>query len=536
MLSPPRRLLRAVIVGVAALGLAGCTYAASNSSGHNSAPSSPSVATSTPFGSPDTANDSNEQLLLEASTTLEGLHQDSQGGWAFESQIQAPNDQTDRDVGAASVGMGFLSLADRYPDNPRWLSDAKHTAAWLMAVAHRDDNGDVWWTDYVNGTQESSSIYTSFDDGALGIGDFFWQLYQKTNDPEYKSIAMGTVDWTLSQAENVGSTNVPAYRWVWDISTRGSSLSGNNPPLYSMGMGVVGTINTLATYYQRTSVSDPEFAARCKQYMDGALQYLQQARSTLGQNGGDSNALPETGVVGQDGDTAEDSGYLSGAAGAAYMYLHLYQVFGDQKYLSEAQGLLNWLTSSDGPKADVQTGIAWHIAIDSQDSSNSDNAKIATGFEEGDAGIGWTFLQAYNVTGNQDYLTTARQAGDWLLSVAIKNSNGGYSWPEDYNPTSPYIRPNLDNGAAGISMFFYDLYVTTHDIRYLSGVQGTQKWIANTAIHNGKQVWWADNDDGNSFAKDPSWHWGIAGIIAALNRETGGTMDIPGEEPALARH
>src|SRR5438105_4724230 len=45
-------------------------------------------------------------FLEQAGTSLIDLHQVDGEGWRFKSEIQAPHYQTDRDVGAASVGMG----------------------------------------------------------------------------------------------------------------------------------------------------------------------------------------------------------------------------------------------------------------------------------------------------------------------------------------------------------------------------------------------------------------------------------------------
>ena len=479
-----------------------------------------------------------DPFLVQAGNSLIALHQTSQGGWEFQSQIQAPHYQTDRDVGAASVGMGFLVLANRYPHDQQWLTAAEQTATWLMAVSTKGSNGAISWSDYVDGGDDSSnSVYTSFDDGALGIGDFFWRLYQETGNPQYKSTALGTVNWTLAQAENVGSTTEPAYRWPWDTSTRNNALSSDNPPIYYMGMGEgsAGIINTLTTYYQRTETSDPVFAAQCKQYIDGGLRYLQQTQAVLGQNGGDNRAVPETGVIGQDGDTAMNAGYLSGAAGAAYMYLNLYNTFDDQSYLAQANKLFSWLQdTNNGPMVEFNNGtVAWRIAIDPDDSNDPTNAAYATGFEEGSAGIGWTYLQAYELTHDQQYLAMAKRAAGWLLSVAVKDNHNGYSWHEDENPASPYVRPNLDNGAAGIGMFFYDLYLVTKDQSYLTAAQGARQSIVNTAVHSGNNVYWQDDDDGSQYSNDPSWHWGDAGIIDFMARLSGGTMDIPGEQDGL---
>jgi len=526
----------AAVLAVAAL--AGCTIA-----NHGKEPASAGFAGSSSSTSvaPHAAED---PFLIQTGDSLIALHQNSDGGWKFQSQIQSPHFQTDRDVGAASVGMGFLALADRYPQDSKWLNAAKSTASWLMAVENKDSNGNISWPDYVDGGDRASSRFTSFDDGALGVGDFFWRLYKKTGDEQYKATALGSVNWTLAQAENVGSADQPVYRWVWDTSTRGNPADGSdNAPSYQMGMGegVVGIVSTLATYYQRTQHSDPAFAAKCKQYAEGGVRFIQSTQRTLGENGGDSRALPETGIPGQDGDTNMNSGYLSGAAGAAYMYLNLYKVFGDKTYLDNANATLSWLQDTqNGPMVnDGSDEVSWDVALDPQ---GSDSLEQSTGIEEGGAGTGEVFVQAASITGNKVYLTVARKAGNWLLAVASKDSNGGYSWRQDMNPGSKYSHPNLNNGAAGIGTFLYDLYRATGDKQYLKGAQGARTWLIATAAHDGRNLYWNDVDvgdnpnEGTPFRNDPSWHWGDAGIIAFLARLSGGSLDVPGEQDALTGH
>ena len=472
-----------------------------------------------------------EALLQHAGNSLLELHSEQYGGWRFRSEIQAPHYQTDRDVGAASVGVGFLTLADQYPNDKRWVDGwvnaAKQTATWLTAVSKQDSTGGRYWPDYHDNGKESGSYYTSFDDGAIGIGDFYWQLYEKTHDPEHKDIALQSVRWTLSQAEDIGGDAAPMYRWKWDVG------SGDDTYYTGMGEGSAGIIETLATYYQRTKDSDPAFAAMCKRYIDGGLRWLDHTRTNLGDNDGDSRAVPETGVIGQDGDTEENSGYLSGAAGLAFMYLKLHQVFGGDQYLQKADELFGWLNdTADGPKVDFGDGTAtWKLALDPQ---GGDDTHYVTGFEEGNAGIGWTYLQAYNLTHRESYLATAKQAADWLLETAMKDAKGGWSWHEYEHPASPHIHPNLNNGAAGIGMFLLDMFDATKDTKYKTAAEGVQAWLANTAVHKGDLVYWNDTDDGTSFGKDPSWHWGSAGIIAFLARMAGSARDVPGEQPALS--
>src|SRR5207344_2690995 len=56
------------------------------------------------------------------------------GGWAWRSAIQAPHFQTDRDVGAASIGEGLLAAYGVTRDR-RYLSAAKAAGDFLLGVA-----------------------------------------------------------------------------------------------------------------------------------------------------------------------------------------------------------------------------------------------------------------------------------------------------------------------------------------------------------------------------------------------------------------
>jgi hypothetical protein len=466
------------------------------------------------------------KFLNQVGQSLIDHHENSGGGWRFKSSIQAPHYQTDRDVGAAGVGMGFLSLAEAEPQNSQWLDGAEHTASWLIAVSSQDGKGGRYWPDYVDDNETSSDIYTSFDDGSVGVGDFFWQLYEKTDDPRYKQIYIETLDWTLSQAEPYQKDGLNGFRWKWNVTDPHSAY------YMGMGEGAAGITDALATGYQRLKYSDPAIANRCKMYMKGSLSYIEIVKQELAKNIGSSPTIPETGVNGRDGDTVMDSGYLSGAAGDSFMYLSLYKIFGDKDYLNRATGLLNWLSDNNkGPLVKVaKDSFTWRLAVDPQDGNDN---RFATGFEEGNAGIGWVFLQAYKLTGDKSYLQTADAAGNWLLSVAVKIPGGTLSWHEAEHPKNSLIHANLNNGAAGIGMFLRDLYMTNGSNKFKDAAGDALKGLMSSAKYNGKVIYWQDNGGNDPYSDDPSWHWGLAGIAEFAQRIHGGAQDIPGEQPAF---
>jgi len=465
-----------------------------------------------------------DKFLSQSADSLLNMHEQTGDAWRFQSAIQAPHYQTDRDVGAAGIGIGFLVMADKYPKDNTWIHAAEKTASWLTTVAHTDGRGGMYWADYVDNGQQSPDVYTSFDDGTVGIGDFYWQLYEKTQIKQYKDIALASLRWTFAQAENIGRAE-PVYSWPWKA---GDSSSEH---FMGIGQGAVGMVYSFASYYQRLRISDPDIAAECRQYIDGTLRYISQVRDLNGSNGGDVRALPETGIVGQDGDTTMNSGYLSGSAGAAFMYLKLYQVFGDQTYITEANRLFSWLEDQkNGPMVTFGDGsVAWKLSIDPH---GGNNPVYATGFEEGSAGIGWTYLQAYKMTHNQHYLDVAKKSADWLADVSIQDGPGT-AWHEDESPTKPVIHANLNNGAAGIGMFLKDLADTSGDLKYQHMAQQALEWIIASGKYNNANIYWDDNDGENNYSHDPSWHWGTAGIVEFAAKMGGGNIDIPGEQPGL---
>ena len=468
-----------------------------------------------------------DNFLNQVGQSLIDQHQDSHGGWRFKSQIQSPHYQTDRDVGAAGVGMGFLALANSDPQNPKWINAANQTAKWLIAVSNSDGKGGRYWKDYSDDQETSSNIYTSFDDGTIGIGDFFWQLYQKTKNPDYKQIAIESVNWTLAQAEPYSKGGINGYRWRWNEANQNSAY------YMGMGEGAAGITYALATFSQRLQPIDPALSARCTDYVKGSLNYIDIVRQALAQNIGSGQTIPETAVIGQDGDTTMDSGYLSGAAGDAFMYLNLYKIYGDKHYLDEATAILGWLSDSEqGPMVKPSANsVAWKLALDPQ---SGDDNRYATGVEEGNAGIGWTYLQAYKLTGDKSYLQTAEAAANWLLDVAIKNPDGALAWHEDENPANPLVHANLNNGAAGIGMFMQDLFLIDKNTKYQKAADGALRWLNQTAKFNGKDIYWNDNGGDYPYSNDPSWHWGLAGIAEFAQRLNGGSQDILGEQPGLA--
>src|SRR3954465_4931500 len=88
-------------------------------------------------------------LARLAADSLVARHREMpRGGWAWRSAIQAPHYQTDRDVGAASIGEGLLA-AYAVTHAPRPRRAAVGAGDFLLGVAEPARGGLRWrdWAD-----------------------------------------------------------------------------------------------------------------------------------------------------------------------------------------------------------------------------------------------------------------------------------------------------------------------------------------------------------------------------------------------------
>ena len=442
--------------------------------------------------------------LAGAGATLAGAGVPAEaGGRAWRSTIQAPHFQTDRDVGAAGVANGLLALADVTDDaaeRDAYVDAARQAADFLVAG---QEGAPGRWPDYRDPDETAAMAYTSFDDGAAGIADLLWTMWERTGDERYRAAALAGIDWVVSRAEGVDDVDCPEMcRWAW--SDHGSASYRNG-----MGEGQAGIVHALSVFAERTG--DQRYAEHAR----GGAAYLE---SVLDDDGG----MPES-----DTEEQRNTGYLSGAAGAAYAFLRMYVSTGDPHWLDVARRPLAFL---DRTATEAGDGLAWPIMVDGD--LNKTDPNHATGMEEGAAGIGWVFLQAHALTGEAHFLERAEAAGRWLTSVAA-SEEGGRAWAEYEG--SERIHSGLNSGVAGIGWFLYDLGLATGDNGFTEAAQGARRWLVATAVAAEPGLsWHATRVDGEwTLPGEPSWHWGTAGVLAFLARMDGWPVDSPGMQPAL---
>jgi lantibiotic modifying enzyme len=443
-----------------------------------------------------------DSLLVRSANSLLARHVAGPGGgWAWRSSIQSPHLLTDRDVGAAGVAMGLLA-AYQTTHRPAYLEGATQAGDWLLAVAQPTSPGGLRWPDWRDPHQISDTHFTSYDDGAAGISDLLWRLGSATGDHRFTQAALAGMRWLASGAEGVRGIRCPhlcRWRYYDDAADYRTGI----------GEGTAGVVYAFDLFARRTG------ERRYERYALGGARYLERLISPAG-------AIPE-----HPGRSGFDTGFLSGSAGDAFAFLCLYRDTGARRWLRDARRLLGWVRRQALPQPE---GIAWPIEIDPHE---GDDRQIATGIEEGAAGIGWVALQAYKLTHERAYLRMAGSAGDWLFDNTL-DERGGNSWVEDVH--QPLVHTSLDNGAPGIAWFLHDLAAATGNRDYEASARDARTWLQGVARADAAGIYWSEHRDGRGawhLAREPSWHWGTAGIVAFLSRLHGWPVDMPGEEPGF---
>lgn len=444
-------------------------------------------------------------------------------GSAWKSVIQSPNYQTDRDIGAASVGMGLLAAYD-VTANTDYLKQASSAGDFLVASQVPAESGR--WPDYYNPSGPADYASTSFNEGAAGIADFLWQLYERSGNPRYEEVSLAAMNWEISKAEApTGKSCPPACYWHWQDPAGKQVFTG-------MGEGVAGIAWTFDAFAHRRARLDPVGSALYERYAEAAASWLEGQMVRVRLPSGEIAAkIPE-----QPGTDVFDTGYLSGSAGDAFLFYQLYRDTGRAQYRRDGNLLLAWV-SAQAERDRTCAGAKWPTQ------TNGFGAKLyPTGAEDGAAGVGWVALQAYKLLIARDPqraitdLELARSAGDWLLSsCAAHRDHAKLSWPEVEGRHLAHT--GLDSGAAGIGIFLYDLYGATGSPAYHDGAQAAMSWIESAAFHeHGNAYWCEHNRDGQwQLCGDPSWNWGTAGILDMAARFEGWTPDIAAEQPGFDR-
>jgi zinc protease len=191
------------------------------------------------------------------------------------------------------------------------------------------------------------------------------------------------------------------------------------------------------------------------------------------------------------GPAIESFSFYDGSPGVTYFLLKAYQAVGDEKYLRAAERGLSHLL---GQARRDQHGLYL------DESSN--------GVFQGNAGPGYVFLYAHQVTGESQQLDIARQFARRIVQR-----------PD----VSDVSNPDIIAGAAGTGLFLLAMHEVTGDPTYEKGARALGDFLVTHAEARGAGATWKLTDSGIEyyfvgFAHGPA---GIGYYLDRLYRVTG---------------
>ena len=224
-----------------------------------------------------------------------------EGGWAWRSAIQAPHHQTDRDVGAASIGEGLLA-AYAVTRDPRYLRAAR--CGGRLPARRRRAGG------------RRAALAGLGRSGRTPFGDALHELRRRrgrdqrlplelsdvTREPRFRTGALGGMRWVVAQAAGP----------VLPAAPRAPGAGRTIRP---------GASRTTASAWARRASCSPSTRSPTARATARFRAYARAGAARL-------RALTEDGRArcpqGSERPDALETGFLSGSAGAAYMFLERY--------------------------------------------------------------------------------------------------------------------------------------------------------------------------------------------------------------------
>lgn len=433
-----------------------------------------------------------ELTSTQAECSAEGLY------WPQWQGADAPV-LTSRGGGTAGVLQGVLATVSHLKDNPfsddareagdlePWLELLRSGEVWLSDQAVTTESGALYWPQCVAsaGVEPDSSCALSghagpvrtcdagldapaagLFSGVAGIGDFYLSLYEQQSvwsESSFASYAdesacrwlqtaVATGEWLM--AHECQSQGIATGAWPATGTDCASGLLSTGLADGSAGIGYY----LLRLHLQTGRTDFLNAAIRASTFLHGLLvSYPDENEAGLLSvpiAAGESNTL---------------TGLYDGNAGVSYFLLALSGVLQDrgltgqaEATLTDARGILQWLKDDEVRQSSLG-GYNW-LADAEGVSLTPGQRSVATGLEDGAAGVGWAFLQASRA-GESDALDSAQGAGRWLSHALIAHYYQGRVWWPDL--IEPWTEPSLEDGSASAG----STAVTGQRYRYMTGLR-----------------------------------------------------------------
>ena len=244
-----------------------------------------------------------------------------QGGSAWRSAIQAPHHQTDRDVGAASIGAGPARRLRRHATTPRYLRAAARRATSCSAWPSRRQAGCAGPTGPIRTDAGPTRISRASTTARQGSATTSGGCTSVTHEPRFRAGALAGMRWLVAQAEG---PVLPAGRVLLALDGRS---------------GLARRSTTASAWARRASCSS---STRSPTAPDDA-SFRAYARAGAAQLRRIDRRRDAPAATRLRRSAPHETGFLSGSAGAAYMFLERYRRDRDPVDLATARRLLAWV-------------------------------------------------------------------------------------------------------------------------------------------------------------------------------------------------
>ncbi len=332
--------------------------------------------------------------------------------------------------GYAGVGEFLLLMYEETADTS-YLNSAVKIGDWLVNNSLAGESGGVYWLHEPN----FPKTYTGIAHGNGGAGKFLTRLYRATQNYDYLYTSTEAYDWLQNYKVEIGTSGVAWKRLANDnfyYNGWCSGAAGMLPFFFELADITLDTkySNEIrAIGFGLLEASDPRSHGRAwKRDMGEGQQYY--------------------------------TTYCQGAAGLVDSLFSLYPMENDQAYLDYAEEGLSWLKQES--ITHTNGGIYWPVS--------QGYRRVDTGYQMGVASVARAFIAGFKATGKQEYLETVRSASELLLRIANRPQSNQLNWYKEVEQTSVSetyyeINTSWSNGAAGIGMYWLEVYEITKDLK-----------------------------------------------------------------------
>lgn len=323
-----------------------------------------------------------------------------------------------------------------------YLKTAQNVAAWLKKYEVKKPVGKSWEIRSGAGSDEGDDLASKMTDrsiysGAAGIGFFYIQLYEATDDKQYLDEAVEAAEYLLGTFQKE---------------------LGVKPGIHG---GITGEGFFAETLYQKTGE---------QKYRDYAIQVGDVAYET---------AVKEDGKI--HWDNLVD--YMGDGSTAVY-WLQLAEITGDQKYVTYAKELIDYILTF---KKDLPDGTSYWRFFDIHDYFPELPAGgILPNFAHGTAGIVYLLTKYYEASKDGSYLDIAKAGFEFLTNIAIQKEDGAivpYLYLPDSDEPWDVFYLSICHGPVGDAIVAKELYQATGDQTIPGFLQKTFQCPGSSRCH-----------------------------------------------------